>query len=331
MSLGFLDHMRVVPAHRIPGMVTCPLDEVLLAKLVGVVCGADDWEGVEEVAAGALDWLRGFLPFANGIATAQTLRKVFRLLDTQALQRGFAAWAASLRAEAQGVIAVDGKTLRGSKTSPDGKGALHLVSAYATQAGLVQRAVDGKSNEITAIPELLDMLTLKGALASIDAMGTRKEIAGRIVDKGAHYVLALKGNQAGLHADAALFFADPVLAASCARVQDTDAGHGRIEERSCLAGNADWLADRHPGWKDLQSIAAVTARRIDKKTGRESLETRYYITSLESDPKAIFAATRAHWGVESLHWTLDVTFDEDRRRTRKDASAQNFGSSDTPD
>ena len=198
-------------------MVTCPLDEVLLARLVGVVCGADDWEGVEEVAAGALDWLRGFLPFANGIATAQTLRKVFRLLDTQALQRGFAAWAASLRAEAQGVIAVDGKTLRGSKTSPDGKGALHLVSAYATQAGLAQRGVDGKSNEITAIPELLDMLTLKGAIVSIDAMGTRKEIAGRIVDKGAHYVLALKGNQAGLHADAALFFADPVLAASCAR------------------------------------------------------------------------------------------------------------------
>ena len=182
----------------------------------------DDWEGVEEVVAGALEWLRGFLPFANGIATAQTLRKVFRLLGTQALQRGFAAWAASVGAEAQGVIAVDGKTLRGSKTSPDGKGALHLVSAYATQAGLVlaQRAVDGKSNEITAIPEFLDMLTLKGAIVSIDAMGAQKEIAGRIVDKGAHYVLALKGNQAGLHADAALFFADP-LAASCARVQDT--------------------------------------------------------------------------------------------------------------
>ena len=164
MSLGFLDHMRVVPDHRIPGMVIYPLDELLFATLVGVVCGADDWEGVEEVATGALDWLRGFLPFANGIPTAQTLRKVFRLLDSEALQRGFAAWAASLRVEAREVIAVDGKTLRGSKTSPDGKGALHLVSAYATEAGLVlaQRAVDGKSNEITAIPELLDMLNLKG-------------------------------------------------------------------------------------------------------------------------------------------------------------------------
>ena len=326
MSLGFLDHMRVVPDHRIPGMVTYPLDEVLLATLVGVVCGADDWEGVEEVATGALDWLGGFLPFANGIATAQTLRKVFRLLDTEALQRGFAAWAASLRAEAREVIAVDGKTLRGSKTSPDGKGALHLVSAYATAAGLVlaQQAVDGKSNEITAIPELLDMLNLKGAIVSIDAMGTQKEIARRIVDKGADYVLALKGNQTSLHEDAALFFANSVLAASCARTQDTDAGHGRIEERSCRAAEAKWLAERHPDWKGLRSIAAVTARRIDKKTGGESRETRYYITSLDPDPKAILAATRAHWSVESFHWTLDVTFDEDRCRTRKDASALNF-------
>jgi predicted transposase YbfD/YdcC len=327
MSLGFLDHMRVVPDHRIPGMVLYPLDEVLLATLVGVVCGADDWEGVEEIATGALDWLRGFLPFANGIATAQTLRKVFRLLDTQALQRGFAAWAASLRAEAREVIAVDGKTLRGSKTAPDGKSALHLVSAYATEAGLVlaQRAVDGKSNEITAIPELLDMLNLKGAIVSIDAMGTQKEIARRIADKGADYVLALKGNQTSLHEDAALFFTDPVCAAGCAVSAETDAGHGRIEERRCRAAEASWLAERHPDWKGLQSIAAVTARRIDKKTGADSIETRYYITSLKPDPKLILAAVRAHWGIENnFHWTLDVTFDEDRCRTRKDASPLNF-------
>ena len=326
MSLGFLDHMRVVPDHRIPGMVTYPLDEVLLATLVGVVCGADDWEGVEEVAIGALDWLHGFLRFKNGIPTAQTFRKVFRLLDTQALQRGFAAWASSLRPEAREVIAVDGKTLRGSKTSPDGKGALHVVSAYATEAGLVlaQRAVDGKSNEITAIPELLDMLNLKGAIVTIDAMGTQKEIARRIVDKGADYVLALKGNQTSLHEDVELFFADPVLAAECAASAQTDAGHGRVEERSCLAAKADWLADRHPEWNGLRSVAAVTARRIDKKTGRESLETRYYITSLEPSPNAILAATRAHWGVESFHWTLDVTFDEDSCRTRKDDSALSF-------
>src|SRR6202021_3077852 len=215
MSLGFLDHMRVVPDHRIPGMVIYPLDEVLCAACVGGVCGADDWEGVEEVATGALDWLRGFLPFANGIPTAQTLRKVFRLLDSESLQRGFAAWAASLRVEAREVIAVDGKTLRGSKTSPDGKGALHLVSAYATEAGLVlaQRAVEGKPNEPTAIPELLHMLHPKSAIVSIDAMGTQKEIARRIVDKGAEYVLALKGNQTSLQEDGACSLVHPFCAA----------------------------------------------------------------------------------------------------------------------
>jgi predicted transposase YbfD/YdcC len=327
MTLGFLDQMRVVPDHRIAGMVTYPLNEILLATLAGVVCGADDWEGVEEVATGGLNWLRGFLPFANGIPTAQTLRKVFRLLDAQALERGFAAWAASMLAPPRAVIAIDGKTLRGSKTSSDGKGALHLVSAYATEAGLVlaQCAVDGKSNEITAIPELLDMLNLKGAIVSIDAMGTQKEIAQRIVDKGADYVLALKGNQPSLHEDAALFFADPACAATCARSAETDAGHGRIEERSCRAAEAGWLAARHPGWKGLRSLAAVTARRVDKKTGGESLETRFYIASLEPDPKAILAAARAHWGIENnLHWTMDVTFDEDRCRTRKDASPLNF-------
>jgi predicted transposase YbfD/YdcC len=232
-----------------------------------------------------------------------------------------------MRAAARAVIAIDGKTLRGSKTSSDGKGALHLVSAYATEAGLVlaQCAVDGKSNEITAIPELLDMLNLKGAIVSIDAMGTQKEIVQRIVDKGADYVLALKGNQPSLHEDAALFFADPACAATCARSAETDVGHGRIEERSCRAAEAGWLAARHPGWKGLRSLAAVTARRVDKKTGGESLETRFYIASLEPDPKAILAAVRAHWGIENnLHWTMDVTFDEDRCRTRKDASPLNF-------
>ncbi len=222
---------------------------------------------------------------------------------------------------------MDGKTLCGSKTASDGTGALHLISAYTTEAGVVlaQRAVDGKSNEITAIPELLDMLNLEGAIVSIDAMGTQKEIARRIVDKGAEYVLALKGNQTSLHEDAALFLADPACAEACAREVETDAGHGRIKERQCRAADAGWLAERHPDWKGLRSLAAITARRIDKKTGADSLETKFYITSLEADPKAILKAARAHWGIENkLHWTMNVTFDEDRCRTRKDDSPLNL-------
>ena len=327
MVLGFLDQMRNVPDHRIPGMTTYPLDEVLLAVLVGVVCGADDWEGVETVAEGALDWLRGVLPFAEGVPTAQTFRKVFRLIDKQALSENFAAWAGSVRRAEREVVAIDGKTLRGSKTARDGAGALHLVSAYATRAGLVlaQRAVDGKSNEITAIPELLDMLDLKGAIITIDAMGTQKAITARIVDKKADYVLALKGNHSALLEDAAVYLADPALAAQGERAVETDAGHGRIEERRCRAVDARWLAERHPEWKNLRSLAEIEAVRIDKKTDAESRQTRLYISSLEPDPKAILDAVRSHWAIEnSLHWTLDVTFDEDRCRTRKDRSALNL-------
>jgi predicted transposase YbfD/YdcC len=231
-----------------------------------------------------------------------------------------------VRPLAREVIAVDGKTLRGSRQS-DGTGALHLVSAYATCAGLVlaQRAVDGKSNEITAIPELLEMLDIKGAIVSIDAMGTQKAIAARIVEKGADYVLALKGNQTSLHDDARLFFADPACAATCAKETDIDAGHGRIEERLCRAADAAWLAERHPEWKGLRSLAAITSRRIDKRTGAESVETRFYISSLEPDPEALSAAVRAHWAIENnLHWTMDVIFDEDRCRTRKDHSPVNL-------
>ena len=331
MSFVFLDHMKIVPDHRVPGMVTYPLEEILLATLVGVVCGADDWEGVEDIAALSLDWLRGFLPFADGVPTAQTYRKVFRLLDAKALEKGFAAWAASLRSTARGaagpeVIALDGKTLRGSKQS-DGTGALHLVSAYASAAGLVlaQRAVDQKFNEIKAIPEVLDMLCLDGAIVTIDAMGTQKEIAARIIDKGGDYVLALKGNQTSLHEDAALYVADPASAEAFASYTETDSGHGRIEERICRAVDAGWLAERHPAWKGLRTLAAVTGRRIDKKTGQTSLDTRLFISSLEPDPKALFAAVRAHWGIENnLHWSLDVTFDEDNCRTRKDNSALTF-------
>jgi predicted transposase YbfD/YdcC len=332
MAVGFLNEMRAVPDHRVAGMVTFPLDEILLATLVSVVCGADDWERVEDYASESLDWLRRYLPFAQGVPSAQTFRKVFRLIDPVALERGFASWAASLHTARQTepdaspeIIAIDGKTVRGSKAAPDGTGALHLVSAYASEAGLVlaQRAVDAKSNEIIAVPQLLELLALDGAIVSIDAIGTQTEIAKAIRAKRADYVLALKGNQTSLCQDVRLFFADPGLTADLDVHLETAIGHGRIEERTARAASADWLRQRHPAWPDLTSILEITARRTDKKTGRTSSETRLYISSRAPDPALLLTAVRAHWSIENnLHWVLDVTFDEDRCRTRKDHSAR---------
>ena len=328
MSTSFLTCIRDVPDHRIAGMVTYPLDEILLAALVGVLCGAEDFDDVESIGSELIVWLRRFLPYRDGIAAAQTFRKFFRLVDAEAPERAFASWVASLQETIAGVVAIDGKTLRASKTDGNGSGALHLVSAYACEAGLVigQRPVDGKSNEITAIPELLEILALKGAIVTIDAIGTQTGIAAKIVERGADYVLALKGNQGTLHDDVRRFFADHDLRGGCAVHAETDAGHGRIEERTChVAGDIDWLRQRHPNWTGLRSIAAVTATRTDKKTGACSTETRYYIASLEPDPATILKATRAHWRIENnLHWQLNVTFDEDRCRVRKGHAARNF-------
>jgi predicted transposase YbfD/YdcC len=326
--ISFLEHIKDVPDHRVAGMVTYPLNEVLLVTLVGVLCGADDWDVIELLGMEYLSWLKRFLPFKHGVPQAQTLRKIFRLLPPKVLEERFAAWVASLREIAREVVAIDGKTLRGSKKSADGKDALHLLSAYACEAGLVigQCAVDGKSNEITAIPELLDMLAIKGAIVSIDAMGTQKAVAAKIMEREADYILALKGNQSALHDDVRRFFEDAELAKTCAVHATTDTGHGRIEERiSRATEDIDWLRERHPDWKNLRAIAAITSKRIDKKSDQTSTETRFYITSLPADPAAILAATRAHWGIENnLHWQLDITFDEDRCRTRKDFSPLNL-------
>ena len=327
MSVSFLEHIRDIEDPRVAGMVLYPLDEVLVTVLAGLLCRAEDFDEIEDVCAEFIDWLRRFLPFEHGVAPAQTLRRTLARLDPRALEKAFASWTASLTRRIRGVVAIDGKTVRGSKEDANGKGALHLVAAYAHEAGLVlaQRAVDSKSNEITAIPELLDLLALEGAIVTIDAMGTQMAIAARIIARKADYVLALKGNQGTLLEDAILFFADPELARSCARHEETASGHGRIEERTVCAADAQWLAERHPDWQGLTSIVSVTARRTIKKTGVTSSETRLYISSLPPDPVRLAAAVRAHWSVENnLHWSLDVAFREDECRIRKDHSARNL-------
>ena len=327
MCLSFLEHISDIEDPRIPGMVLYPLDEVLLSIFAGLLCRGEDFDEIEGICTELLDWLRLFLPFERGIAPAQTLRRTLARLDPQRLEEAFAAWTASLVERVRGVIAIDGKTVRGSKQDANGKGALHLVSAYAHEAGLIlaQRAVDGKSNEITAIPALLDMLEIQGAIVTIDAMGTQKQIADKIITKKADYVLALKGNQGTLVKDVALFFDDPVLAAECPCHEQTDGGHGRIEQRIVRAADAAWLAQRHPEWKGFTSIACVTAQRTIKKTGKLSTEIRFYISSLPPDPALLNDVIRTHWCIENkLHWSLDVAFREDECRTRKDHAPRNL-------
>ncbi|MFV0475860.1 MAG: ISAs1 family transposase [Pikeienuella sp.] len=329
MSMNFLDHIDDIEDPRVPGMVFYPLDEILLCVLVGLLCRGEDFDEIEDICGELLDWLRLFAPFARGIAPAQTLKRTLARLDPKRLEEAFAGWSAALAGRVRGVVAIDGKTLRGSKQDATGKGALHLVSAWAHEAGLVlaQCAVDGKSNEITAIPELLDLLALKGAIVTIDAMGTQKAIAGEIIARKADYVLALKANQGTLEADAALFFDDPELAAACLGHEETSLGHGRIEERTIRVADAAWLAERHPEWKGLASIAAVTARRSIKRTGETSTETRLFISSLPPDPARLAHAVRAHWSIENnLHWSLDVAFHEDDCRTRQGHAARNLAS-----
>lgn len=250
-----------------------------------------------------------------------------RALDPKALERAFSGWVASLKAKVSGVVAIDGKTLRGAKRDRSGTGALHVVSAYAHEAGLVlaARAVESKGNEITAIPELLGMLAIEKAIVTIDAIGTQEAIARTIIGKKADYLLALKENQGSLCADLADFFADPALASACPQCRRIEAGHGRIEERLARAADATWLAERHPRWAALRSIAAISATRTDKKTGATSTETRLYISSLPPDPTLLLAACRSHWSIENnLHWRLDVTFREDACRIRKDYAPINL-------
>jgi predicted transposase YbfD/YdcC len=327
MAQAFLDHIEAIEDPRIPGMVHYPLPEILLVVLVGFLCRAEDIDEMEDLAAEDLEWFRKLLPFTHGVAPAQTIRRTLARLNPRQLDIAFSGWVADLGERIRGVIAIDGKTLRGSKHNVDGTGALHLVQAYAHEAGLVlaSRATQAKSNEITAIPELLEMIDIHGAIVTIDAMGTQTEIASTIIKRGGDYVLALKGNQDSLHEDATLWFADPGLAKARQVHTSIEAGHGRIEERTILAGDARWLAERHAAWAKLTSIVAITSKRTNKKSGAASCETRYYISSLPPDPQALAAAIRAHWSIENnLHWTLDVAFNEDQCRIRKDHAPQNL-------
>jgi len=320
----FLDEVSGIDDPRIERCKLHPLPEIFLATLCGVIGNAEGWQDIEDFAKAKLEVLRGYLPYVNGAPSDDTLRRVFRALDADAFGACFMAWVKTLRALPEAsVIALDGKTSRGSR---DGDASpLHLVSAFATQARLVlgQTAVAEKSNEITAIPELLDLLDIKGHIITIDAMGTQKDIATKIVERGADYVLALKGNQSTLHDDVRLFFEHTPSDMLPATHEETDKGHGRIEVRKCsVTSDIAWLKENHD-WCGLASVVRIESTRImgDKTT----FETRYYISSLPPDPERLLHVVRSHWAIEnSLHWVMDMTLGDDASRIRKDHAPMNL-------
>ena len=323
-DINFLDYFSGLedPRSHINKLYT--IDELLLLTLFAVICGADGWEDIEYYGECKLEFLREFLPYQNGIPSDDTLRRFFRAMDTNVFRSAFIQWASDLNIALEDkVIAIDGKTSRHSFDHD--KKALHTVSAFISEARMVlgQVKTDEKSNEITAIPELLDLLDIKGGIVTIDAMGCQKEIAEKILAKEANYILALKGNQGTLHEDITLFFEDKNLQKNTVYHEDTDAGHGRIETRKCsVTENINWLTENHH-WHGLKSIIRIESS-VEQK-GKITEETRYYISSLPADAAKINAAIRSHWAIEnSLHWVLDMSFGDDQSRIRKGNAPENI-------
>lgn len=316
-------HLETIEDPRQEWKVKHNLHEILIMTICAVVGGAEYWEDIFDFCREKENFFRERLglTLANGIASHDTFQRVFALLSPEALERCFESWTRSVRVKTQGeVVSIDGKTLRGSRTKE--MSFLHMVSAWASgnQMVLGQVATDAKSNEITAIPKLLEVLDVSGCIVTIDAMGCQKEIARTISNGEADYVLSLKENQPTLLEDVRLYFEDQ--SADVQRNVTIGKDHGRIEKRAYfLASDIDWLHQREE-WPGLRGIGMVRGTVQQGETISE--ETRFFITSL-SDVQSFAHAVRSHWGIEnSLHWSLDVIFHEDANRTRTDNSAFNF-------
>lgn len=331
VSERFLEHFEDVDDPRVDNAnLRHELGDMLLLTILAVICGADSWTEVEEFGYAKQDYLSGFLKLPHGIPSHDTLGDVFARLCPQQLQEGFLSWINALVTISEGeIVALDGKTLRHSYDSGGGRGAIHMVSAWAVanQVVLGQRKVDDKSNEITAIPQLLKSLHLTDAVVTIDAMGCQKSIAEQIIEARADYVLALKGNQGDLHDDVKLFL-DQAIDKGFAEIthdyhETLDKGHGRVEvRRYWITEHISWLEGRDQ-WKGLKAIGVVESER--HINDQVSTERRYFIASIGADAKLFARAVRGHWGIENqLHWSLDVTFREDDCRVRQGRAAENF-------
>jgi len=310
------------------------LIEVITIALCAVICGANNWVEVEEYGQAKQSWLAKFLTLPSGIPSHDTFGRIFALLDADKFQAAFLSWMQAIEQLTAGqIVSIDGKTVRHSYDKRLGQNAIHMVSAWASGNGLVlgQVKVDEKSNEITAIPALLDKLALSGCIVTVDAMGCQKEIAEKIIEGEADYVLAVKDNQPNLHQDIKDLFAYAAETdfVDCEHVKTVNKGHGRIEIRECWTLSQTEQADYFPyirnlsAWAGFQTIAMVKSeRRIGEVS---TTEVRYFISSLDGTAKQMLGAVRGHWGIEnSLHWKLDISFREDDSRVRKGNGAENL-------
>jgi len=329
--LSIAEHFASLEDPRLIKKNDHKLLDIMVIAICGMICHAEDWVSIAGFGRAKEDWFRGFLELPNGIPSHDTFNRVFSRLSPTQFQRCFAGWVQALSGTYEGLITIDGKRLRRSHDRGQGKSAIHMVSAWAASNSLVlgQVKTDEKSNEITAIPELLKLLALEGCLVSIDAMGCQKAIAQQIVDQGGDYLLALKGNQPGLQDQVWTAFETAEAADFKGYTVDTltteDKGHGRREvRRYCILNTKGPKGVLETSeWPKLNRIGVVESERTVQ--GKTTVEMRYYISSATLDAKRFAHAVRGHWGIENrLHWVLDVAFNEDQCRVRKGYGAENL-------
>lgn len=326
---GFHAHFSGLTDPRVTRTRIYPLEEILLVWLCGSICGAESWRDFVLFGKEKLDFLREYYPFGHGIPCKNTYARVCAALNPEEFRQCFISWTKTLQSDEQEIIAMDGKTLCNSADERTGGAAIHMVSAFAANAKLVlgQQKVAEKSNEITAIPALLKLLDIRGHIITIDAMGCQREIAQQIQAQGGDYILALKGNQGTLNENVRLFLETEVDKEAQSRITDRftdiDCAHGRIETRCCfVTDQIDWLAQKS-AWSGLTSL--VMLEETTERNGKISVDRRFFITSLPANAKKTALAIRSHWAIENnLHWTLDVVFNEDQSRVRKDNAPQNM-------
>lgn len=321
---GIMEYFKTLPDPRIDRKKLHKLHDIIFITIAAVICGANDWEDIEEFGELNYEWLKTVLELPNGIPSHDTFNRVFSLLDTAALQQCFISWVQSVAQISEGrIISIDGKRMCNSGESGS-KAIIHMVSAWSNANNMVlaQQKVNDKSNEITAIPTLLEVLDVKGCTVTIDAMGCQQDIATKIINKGADYILAVKGNQGHLHDDIQEAFEQEKSKAIDIQV---NTGHGRIEKRTCsVITGTEWICKKE-NWEGLQTLIRIQSQRTQKATGIIETQTRYYISSHKADAAFFNQAVREHWGIENkLHWILDVAFGEDNSNKRAGNAAENF-------